>query len=209
MTDHRKTYVLTCKQPWAWAIIHGGKNVENRTWKPRNPCRILIHAGRGLDPAGVLFLGMNGIRPPQVFASGVVIGAVDYTGWSTDSESVWAVPGMYHWALENPVPAGTYRPMRGQPSFFHPPEGWERSFPAVQPPLEIIHDAIVPIEGGKLRKMPGRRPRIMLSATEAVTALDAVMLLHKAMEKNLHNDRTSLPDIAALQKRLQDFCEGR
>jgi hypothetical protein len=37
---------LTVSQPWAWAIIHGGKTVENRTtnWSYRGP--LAIHAGR-------------------------------------------------------------------------------------------------------------------------------------------------------------------
>lgn len=45
---------LTVQQPWAWAIVHGGKDIENRTtlWKYRGP--LAIHAGtrwsdRGTD----------------------------------------------------------------------------------------------------------------------------------------------------------------
>jgi hypothetical protein len=37
---------LTVKQPWAWAITHGTKDVENRSWQP--PCwidHLAIHAG--------------------------------------------------------------------------------------------------------------------------------------------------------------------
>lgn len=36
---------LTVQQPWAWAIVHGGKDVENRTqaWGYRGP--LAIHAG--------------------------------------------------------------------------------------------------------------------------------------------------------------------
>ena len=37
---------LTVKAPWSWAIAHGGKDVENRTWQP--PCwlgPLAIHAG--------------------------------------------------------------------------------------------------------------------------------------------------------------------
>lgn len=36
---------LTVQQPWAWAIIHGGKLIENRTtaWAYRG--RLAIHAG--------------------------------------------------------------------------------------------------------------------------------------------------------------------
>ena len=37
---------LTLRQPWGWAIAHGGKDVENRSWQP--PCTLdllAIHAG--------------------------------------------------------------------------------------------------------------------------------------------------------------------
>lgn len=39
--------VLTVRQPWAWAIIHGGKDVENRTRNIAGSYRgpVAIHAG--------------------------------------------------------------------------------------------------------------------------------------------------------------------
>jgi hypothetical protein len=42
-----KMRALTVQQPWAWAIVHGGKDVENRTqaWGYRGP--LAIHAGSG------------------------------------------------------------------------------------------------------------------------------------------------------------------
>jgi hypothetical protein len=41
---------LTVRQPWAWAIPHAGKDVENRTWTNRFVTgTIAIHAGYGLD----------------------------------------------------------------------------------------------------------------------------------------------------------------
>jgi len=53
MNDHlsRPTRILTVKQPWAWAIIHGRKDVENRV---RNLAgdfrgRVAIHAGLVFD----------------------------------------------------------------------------------------------------------------------------------------------------------------
>lgn len=37
---------LTLKQPWAWAVVHAGKRVENRSWKPPSQTRwFAIHAG--------------------------------------------------------------------------------------------------------------------------------------------------------------------
>src|SRR5690349_14904511 len=43
---------LTVQQPWAWAIIHGGKDVENRTqaWTYRGP--LAIHAGQRWSERG-------------------------------------------------------------------------------------------------------------------------------------------------------------
>lgn len=44
--------VLTVQNPWAWAIIFGGKSVENRTtpWAYRGP--LAIHAGSRLSERG-------------------------------------------------------------------------------------------------------------------------------------------------------------
>ena len=44
---------ITVQQPWAWAILHGGKNVENRTglWRYRGP--LAIHAGTRLSDRGM------------------------------------------------------------------------------------------------------------------------------------------------------------
>ena len=44
---------LSVRQPWAWAIIHAGKDVENRSWQAvnhglRRRGRIAIHAAKGL-----------------------------------------------------------------------------------------------------------------------------------------------------------------
>ncbi|MGC5012562.1 hypothetical protein ACLQ2R_17500 [Streptosporangium sp. DT93] len=36
---------ITIKQPWAWAIAHGGKDVENRTWGTSHTGLLAIHAG--------------------------------------------------------------------------------------------------------------------------------------------------------------------
>ncbi|MEO9239665.1 MAG: hypothetical protein ABI418_16410 [Jatrophihabitantaceae bacterium] len=40
---------ITVQQPWTWAIIHGGKTIENRTqlgtWLPARESRIAIQAG--------------------------------------------------------------------------------------------------------------------------------------------------------------------
>lgn len=51
---------LSIRQPWAWLILHAGKNIENRSWNSRYPAyteaclmardgeRFLIHASKGM-----------------------------------------------------------------------------------------------------------------------------------------------------------------
>jgi len=47
---------ITVQQPWAWAIIHGGKNIENRTrigtWRRADGQTIAIHAGQRWSERG-------------------------------------------------------------------------------------------------------------------------------------------------------------
>lgn len=40
---------LSIRQPWAWLIVHGYKDVENRTWSTGYRGAILIHASLHLD----------------------------------------------------------------------------------------------------------------------------------------------------------------
>lgn len=44
---------LSIRQPWAWAILHAGKDIENRDWQRSNPGLrfrgdFLIHASGGM-----------------------------------------------------------------------------------------------------------------------------------------------------------------
>jgi hypothetical protein len=84
--------ILTVRQPWAWAIIHGGKNVENRATniagKYRGP--IAIHSAIGktatLNERQERLLlaadkdGDGGIEAwlhGEAIAGGVILGVVD------------------------------------------------------------------------------------------------------------------------------------
>jgi hypothetical protein len=37
---------LSIRQPWAWLVAHGWKNIENRTWPTGFRGRFLIHAAK-------------------------------------------------------------------------------------------------------------------------------------------------------------------
>lgn len=51
---------LTLHQPWAWAVAHGFKRIENRSWPPNASLPIgdtfAIHAGRGWDKTAMPLL---------------------------------------------------------------------------------------------------------------------------------------------------------
>jgi hypothetical protein len=55
--DHGKgsvlaPYALSIRQPWAWAILHAGKTVENREWKspPGHRGTLIVHTGTRREP---------------------------------------------------------------------------------------------------------------------------------------------------------------
>lgn len=43
---------LSIRQPWAWLIAHGYKDVENRTWATPFRGRFLLHASKTFDLDG-------------------------------------------------------------------------------------------------------------------------------------------------------------
>jgi hypothetical protein len=92
------------RQPWAWAIIEGGKDVENR--KPRTHYRgsLLIHAGLQDDLDGWHFLDEKGIQLPVDPPTGGIIGVVDLVDCVQGYDSCWAQEGRWHWLLANARP---------------------------------------------------------------------------------------------------------
>jgi len=96
------TKILTVQQPWAWLIMHGGKNVENRSWRPAGGYRgeLVIHAGKTIDDAGVESAEADmRIELPNPMPRGVILGSVDLVDVVQDSDSEWAESGQWHWLL--------------------------------------------------------------------------------------------------------------
>lgn len=109
---------LTVIQPWAWAIIHGGKLVENRSWPTDYRGPLLIHAGKStvhlIDPA----------NPPEIsprLEFGAAIGTVDLIDCVRREDLPEDHPyaeGPWCWILANPKPI-TPTPMPGQRRLFN------------------------------------------------------------------------------------------
>lgn len=92
---------LTVRQPWAWAILHAGKSIENRSWQNQHTIgTIAIHAGMGQDDLALL---PPGVRYPkhEELVHGAIIGVVDVVRVVKRHRSKWFV-GPLGWVLENP-----------------------------------------------------------------------------------------------------------
>ncbi len=114
---------LSIKQPWAWLIIHGGKDVENRTWPTKFRGEFLVHASQSVDADAYHHLLKQGIKsPPYVeLERGKIIGSVELIDCDPLYNSYWKQSGSYGFVLRNPKPC---RPVqyKGQLNFFEVPE---------------------------------------------------------------------------------------
>ena len=117
--------VLTVRQPWAWAIIQGGKDVEKRSWPTRHRGPLLIHAGSAFEHDGYETVERLATRPPPAakeFVHGAIIGVVELVDCVQDSDSEWAVPGQWHWCLGGPQTVEAV-PCPGKLGLWRPPPG--------------------------------------------------------------------------------------
>jgi ASCH domain len=94
---------LSIKQPWAWAILAAGKDVENRTWMTSYRGPLFVHAGLRPAPEGETWIETRlGLVIPDDLPKGGIVGTVILEDVIEDSTSPWAMDGHYHWILSNP-----------------------------------------------------------------------------------------------------------
>lgn len=95
--------IISVRQPWASAILHRGKTVENRSWSTLHRGRIWIHAAKQLDAIAVGDRRLEGLDVDGL-PRGVILGSVDLVDVIRSSRSPWAARGMFHWVLRDPQP---------------------------------------------------------------------------------------------------------
>lgn len=117
---------LSVRQPWAWAVARGHKDVENRSWTTAHRGPLLVHASMRVDLdacASPLIRDAGWDADDPVAAIGAIIAVVDVVdvcaasagdpGADPDDDpgsgggvacgcGTWAEPGAYHWRLANP-----------------------------------------------------------------------------------------------------------
>lgn len=124
---------ISIRQPWAWLILHGGKDIENRTWPTKVRGRILIHAAKGMTYAewvsavnfahhhcGATLAKLQEGCEFDMLDRGGIVGSVEIVDCVRASSSPWYV-GDVGFVLRDPRPL-PFVPLKGRLGFFEVPE---------------------------------------------------------------------------------------
>jgi len=122
---------LSIRQPWAWAILHAGKDIENRDWRCKVRGRVLVHASKGMTRAELMdFQDFTCLMnpQPQIFGRttdelvfGALVGSVEIVDCVSQSASPWFM-GTFGFVLRNPVAFKQPVPFKGSLGFFDVPD---------------------------------------------------------------------------------------
>jgi len=120
--------VFVVRQPWAWLIATGQKDIENRNWATKYRGPLLIQASANL-PAKWDFeeccefarkKGVKKLPGRDEFEKGGIVGMVQLDDCVTRHRSKW-FEGSVGWVLSKPKKL-KFTPLKGQLGLFDPPE---------------------------------------------------------------------------------------
>ena len=124
---------LCFQQPWAWAILYGGKDVDNRGWRTKYRGQLLVHAGKTFDWKGYQWIMEreshlslpNKLPSPTEFYKGGFVGAINIVNCVEINnlffQSKWFF-GPWGFVLENPIIFDPPVPYPGELKIFNVPE---------------------------------------------------------------------------------------
>lgn len=121
---------LSIRQPWAWLILHAGKNIENRSRRSHYRGWFLIHASKGMTSdeyigARDFLLSIGRLCQSELphfespeFQRGGIVGMAKLGNCVSRSDSTWFV-GEWGYVLDEvrPLP---FTPCKGALGFFRP-----------------------------------------------------------------------------------------
>ncbi|AZG13828.1 ASCH domain-containing protein [Cupriavidus pauculus] len=130
LTRSLPTKALSIRQPWAWLIVNGHKDIENRTWATRFRGPVLIHAAKGMTrleySAAALVFQQAGIQHRFPLAEelqrGGIVGMAEVTACVPPERrtSYWHMAGCQGFALRGAQPL-PFTPLAGRLGFFAVP----------------------------------------------------------------------------------------
>lgn len=131
METHKQA--LSIRQPWAWLIANGYKDIENRSWNTTYRGEFFIHASKAMtrkeyrqcqDYLDMLARDCNMFLPKIVLPErkelnfGGIIGAATITACVTESDNGWFT-GKFGFVLED-ARVLPFMPCLGTLGFFYP-----------------------------------------------------------------------------------------
>jgi hypothetical protein len=127
---------ISIRQPWCWAILHAGKDIENRNWRTNYRGPALIHASQRFDwieiqSVRAIFDDMGRDKddvpypsqfkkddPKSPYPTGGIVGIVEVVDCVRKHTSPWFF-GEFGFVLRNARPL-PFMPCKGALSFFKP-----------------------------------------------------------------------------------------
>lgn len=124
--DTRPLIALTIWQPWAYLIVMGLKDIENRDWHTNFRGRVFVHAGKTVDKEAHEYINAEPklyglpadfkLPPLSELPQGGVVGLTNITDCVTESPSPWFF-GKHGFKLSDSKPMD-FVPVRGERKFF-------------------------------------------------------------------------------------------
>ena len=124
---------LTLRPSWAWLVVNGYKDIENRSWATRLRGRIWIHASSSQVTraeyenfvAICRYRRIKNFPGREDFTTGGIVGSVEIVDCVTKSRSYW-FGADYCFVLKN-ARRSRFRAMKGKLGFFEvAPRGRKR-----------------------------------------------------------------------------------
>ena len=109
---------LSIQQPWAWLIVNGLKEIENRIWYTKYRGKFYIHASKTFDIEGYELLKNKSLPTKNQFKLGGIIGIAEIIDCVIESDSPW-FSGPYGFVIRN-AQSIEFKPCRGRLKFFEP-----------------------------------------------------------------------------------------
>jgi len=116
--------VIVIRQPWAWLIVNGYKDIENRSWATKYRGLLLIQASTRRPSEREMeefrrYAKKRDVILPEKFDLGGIVGSTRLDDCVSKSRSKWFI-GPIGWVLSKPrrLP---FTPLKGRLGLFDPP----------------------------------------------------------------------------------------
>lgn len=119
------TIALSVRPVFAWLIVMGIKDIENRTWSTKFRGKFFVHASKSINLTDYDWVRIHVpsvyplIPAPDKLPAGGIVGQVDLVDVVREHQSPWYMEDNYGFVLAN-AEVLPFTPIRGKLGFFVP-----------------------------------------------------------------------------------------